>query len=426
MDTLIIDKNLTDSYDSFNDNLYTSSELNSTLKKCQSLITLQKIMILRTNPESKTLDKENKKNLVNNLKIDIDITKKQNNEVINAKLKKFFNMNNYEKNIQKIAWKKDLSKIYLGLNDDKDNKNIEFTEYNFEKREKKKEGLIFLKNFFGQMKSVKKDKLKKRGNSKENIINLNKYEKYYFYKRDKERKKINNEELDLILSRLKLKYSPKKKIDENKKKEIIKNNKNKFLTEINKSNYNFKDKINKNNLRKQNLFNSKYHLNEFSKKFNTENNKNNKINNNKLFFPKIKSSYDIEKNKSRTINTENRLNKNKLKNIKVTISGKNIFKNQQKLNKSINRSKTYLEQLKDIYQSENKKKKREINNKTTNFEMPELLIYKEKPLFKKNNQFFFSPLHYSKYEQMREIRDKLTGATGLMDKEVFNIYNKNV
>jgi hypothetical protein len=427
MDKILSDNNLTDSLDSLNDNLRTSSELNSTLKKCQSLITLQRIMILRSNPESKQIDKQTIKDLENNYKMEIDITNKQNPEVINDKLKKFFNMNNYEKNIKKVAWQKDLSKIYLGLNDDKDNKNNEFAEYNFEKREKKKEGLMFLKNFFGQLKSVKKDKFsKKKDKSKEKVINLNKYEKYYFHNRNKEKKHIDNEELDSLLNRLKIKYSPQKKLDEKMTIENIKNNNNKFLTEINNSSYNFNDKIHKNDFRKQKLFYSNYHLNEFSKKFMTENNKNNKINNNKLFFPKIKSSYDIEKNISKTIVAENRTNKNKIKNIKGTISGKNIFKNQAKLNKGINRNKTYLEQLKNIYKGENKNRYREFNNNINNFEMPELLIYKEKPLFKKNNQLFFSPLHYSKYEQMRDIRDKLTGVTGLMDKEVFNVYNKNI
>ena len=427
MDKILSDNNLTDSLDSLNDNLRTSSELNSTLKKCQSLITLQRIMILRSNPESKQIDKQTIKDLENNYKMEIDITNKQNPEVINDKLKKFFNMNNYEKNIKKVAWQKDLSKIYLGLNDDKDNKNNEFAEYNFEKREKKKEGLMFLKNFFGQLKSVKKDKFsKKKDKSKEKVINLNKYEKYYFHNRNKEKKHIDNEELDILLNRLKIKYSPQKKLDEKMSIENNKNNNNKFLTEINNSSYNFNDKIHKNDFRKQKLFYSNYHLNEFSKKFMTENNKNNKITNNKLFFPKIKSSYDIEKNKSKTIVADNRANNNKVKNIKVTVSGKNIFKNQIKLNKGINRNKTYLEQLKNIYKGENKDRHRELNNNFNNFEMPELLIYKEKPLFKKNNQLFFSPLHFSKYEQMRDIRDKLTGVTGLMDKEVFNVYNKNI
>ena len=427
MDKILSDNNLTDSHDSVNDNLHTKSELNSTLKKCQSLITLQRIMILRSNPDSKPIDKEKIKDLENNYKMEIDITKKQNPEVINDKLKKFFNMNNYEKNIKKVAWQKDLSKIYLGLNDDKDNKNNEFAEYNFEKREKKKEGLMFLKNFFGQLKSVKKDKFsKKKDKSKEKVINLNKYEKYYFHNRNKEKKHIDNEELDMLLNRLKIKYSPQKKLDEKMAIENNKNNNNKFLTEINNSSYNFNDKIQKNDFRKQKLFYSNYHLNEFSKKFMTENNKNNKIINNKLFFPKIKSSYDIEKSKSKTIVADNRANKNKVKNIKVTVSGKNIFKNQIKLSKGINRNKTYLEQLKNIYKGENKDRHRELNNNFNNFEMPELLIYKEKPLFKKNNQLFFSPLHFSKYEQMRDIRDKLTGVTGLMDKEVFNVYNKNI
>ncbi len=114
--------------------------------------------------------------------------------------------------------------MYLGIDDEKDNKDSQFFEYNFEKREKKKEGLMFLKNFFGQLKSVKQDKYKKKEKSKEKIIHLNKYEKYYFHTRENERKKVNEEELNFILNKLKVKYSPQKV-----KEEKINKIKNKYF-----------------------------------------------------------------------------------------------------------------------------------------------------------------------------------------------------
>lgn len=431
MEKLLTDINFTDSYDSFNDNLHSSSELNSTLNKCQSLINLQRQMIRRANPESNMIDKEKMKNLEKKYELDIDITKKENAEVINHRMKKFFNMNNYEGHIKKVAWKKDLSKIYLGLGDDKDNKDLEFEEYNFKKREKKKERLMFLRNFFGQLKSVKVEK-KKLDKSKENLIYLNKYEKNYYHSKDKSNDikiKINEKDLDLIVDRLKLKYSPEKINNESKNREIILNNNYNNLTEINNNSSIFNEKNKKNIYKIQNLFNSKYHLTELSKKFIKENYKNNIVNSNRYLFPKIKYSHKSEKKKSNTLMAENRVNRNQIKNMKINVSDKNIFnknKIQFRLGKGFNRNKTYLEQLKNIYKSRSKKKIRIINNKSNNYEMPELLTYKEKPLFKKNNQLFFSPLHYSKYEQMKEIRDRLTGITGLMDKEVFTVYNKNI
>ena len=436
MRNILTENKATDSFDSYNDDLHSRSELNSTLKKCQSLILLQRKMIRRANLRLEEGEKEKialEKELEKGYVIDIDITKKQNPEVINNRLKNYFNMNNYEKNIKKEAKTKDSSHIYLGINDGKDNKEDEFLEYNFKKRVKKKDRLIFLKQFFGQLKTVKDKSYKKRDKSKEKLLNLNKFEKYYFHSKDKDNKYnyfINDEEINFIFNKLKRKYSPQKLIEE--KQDKIKNNKINFLTEISSNNsYNFNNKI-KNNFKRQNLFQSNYHLTELSHKFNIEKKKNkNNINNktnNKNLFPKIKSTYDIEKNKSNTIMADYKISKSQIKNIKGNISDKNIFNNNNKikLNKSINKNKTYLERLKSIYKNDNKTKYIDINNKSKNFEMPELLKYKEKPLFKKNNQLFFSPLHYSKYEQMREIRDRLTGATGLMDKEVFAVYNKNI
>ena len=423
MEKLTIDSNLTESFDSEYENIYSPSSLNSTLKKCNSLISLQRLMILRADPETNPAKVIRLKDITSKNVIDIDITKKQNPEVINQRLKKFFNMNNYEKNIKSQAWKKDLNHIYLGLNDEKDNKDSQFFEYNFEKRNKKKEGLMFLRNFFGQLKMVKKDKYKKRDKSKEKIINLNKYEKYYFHNRKNDPKKVNEEDLNILLNKLKIKYSPQKL-----KEEKLNKMENKFLTEINNNSFNFNNKFKSKDFRKQNLFNSKYHLNQMSKKFNTANNEESIRNNNRYLFPKIKSTFEIEKNKATMTMTEHKINNNELKYIKTNASDRTIFnKNKIKLNKGINKKKIYLENLKNIYKNKEKNKYRTINNESiNNFEMPKLLIYKEKPLFKKNNQLFFSPLHYSKYEQMREIKDKLIGVTGLLDKEVFAVYNKNI
>ena len=435
MKKLLTDSNISDSNDSYHDNLKTKSELNTTLKKCQSLMTLQKMMIIRADPNLTLAEIEKNISIEKKYNLDVDITNKNNSEFINKKIKHYFNMSNYEQNIKKEAWKKDLSKIYLGLNNDKDNKEGEYEEYNFERREKKKNDLMFLRNFFGQLKSVKKDKAYKlKDKSRENPLYLNRYEKYYF--KDNDKKEINEEDLNLLLNKLKIKYSPEKQKDEYKTINIDKNNK-KYLTEIsNNTNFNYNDKIKTNNFKRRNLFNSHYHLNQITKRLKKDNQNNNNNNrytlNDKNFFPKITNNYDINKNKSKTIVNEHRANRNGIKNIKVTISDKNIFdknKNQQKFFKGINRNKTYLEKLKKIYKSDSNNKYRTINinniNKINNFEMPKLLKYREKPLFKKNNQLFFSPMHYSKYEQMKEIRDKLIGI-GFLDNEVFAVYNKNI
>ena len=57
--------------------------------------------------------------------------------------------------------------------------------------------------------------------------------------------------------------------------------------------------------------------------------------------------------------------------------------------------------------------------------MPKLLEDRKITLFKKNNKLVLSPLHFSKFEQMNEIKNKLVKA-GILDKEIFKIYNKNV
>ena len=129
---------------------------------------------------------------------------------------------------------------------------------------------MFLKNFFGQLKTVKDKSYKKRDKSKEKLINLNKFEKYYYHSKDKEIENVKDEEINLLLNKLKRKYSPQKIKDEKTKLDETKNTKVKFLTEINQNNsYIFNKKI-KNKLERQNLFKYNYHLNELSRKLDRE------------------------------------------------------------------------------------------------------------------------------------------------------------
>ena len=79
----------TDLDDSYQDDLHSMSDLNSTLKKCQSLILLQKKMIKKNDSKN-----ENDKNLANLNDLDVDITKKENEDVINSRIRHFFNVNN--------------------------------------------------------------------------------------------------------------------------------------------------------------------------------------------------------------------------------------------------------------------------------------------------------------------------------------------
>ena len=60
-----------------------------------------------------------------------------------------------------------------------------------------------------------------------------------------------------------------------------------------------------------------------------------------------------------------------------------------------------------------------------NFEMPELLEERKIRLFKKNNKIFLSPIHFSKYVQMTEIKNNLI-KEGFLDKDVFKICNKKI
>jgi hypothetical protein len=369
--------------------------------------------------------------------LDFDYTKKENSENINRRLKNYFNLENYEQNIKNQAWKKDLSKMFLGLNNNNDNfdyveKNEnDFGEYNFEKRENKKEGLIFLRNFFGRMKSAKRDKNKvyRKERSKDNLLRLNRVGDSYHHDKDKYIKMISDEELNLLFNKLKIKYSPQKSTDESG--ESRSENKNILydsMTERN-SQINFNTKAKLIIFKKNNNSNSKYHLNKIGIKLNTENNDivYNNSRRSKYLFPKIKN-YSIEEKKVYNTNRENKLKrisfKNKesseTKNIKVNVSDNSILTKNK--NKEINRNKSYLEQLKEIYKSKKLKdiyktvNNRENINKTNNFEIPKLIQYKEKPLIKKNNQLFFSALHYSKYQEMKGIRDKLIKN---LDNEVF-------
>lgn len=444
--------------DSYTDNLRSISKLSSTLKKCQSLITKNKMLFHINNSQ---LGKDDSEDLYQKYNLDVDITKKENADFINKRMKQFFNIENYEQNIKKEAWKKDITKMFLGLNNNDNNiegnsnneNENELGEYNFEKRENKKEGLMFLKNFFKQMKTIKKNKLKKEI-KKEKAIKLNKYDNYnsnYNYN-DKHffEKKINDEEINFLINKLRTRYSPKKvkeenKIENEKKNEIINS-----LTEtnVNKNSISISDKI-KEDLGKKRLFHPQKSINQTNQRFNTENNSNEKNNslNDKFSFPKIKNSFSA--NRYNTINNENTKNvknsydnsrnryntisndyqirkrpfkimkKGDIKNIKANISDKNIFNK----NKGINRNKIYIEQLKQIYKSKSNNKYKTLNKNNGKFEIPELLHFRDLPLLKKNNQYFFSPLHYSKYAQMIGIRNKLIG---IFDNEVFTIYNKNI
>jgi hypothetical protein len=436
--------------DSYTDNLRSISKLSSTLKKCQSLISKNKMLFQINNSQS---GKDDSDELYQKYNLDVDITKKENADFINKRMKQFFNIENYEQNIKKEAWKKDITKMFLGLNNNvnniegNDNSENELAEYNFEKREKKKEGLMFLKNFFKQMKSIKRNKLRK-DLKKERAIKLNKYDNYNYNDNHFFEKKINDEEINFLINKLRNRYSPKKVKEENKnekKNEIINS-----LTEtnVNKNSITISDKI-KDNLGRKSLFHPQKSINQTSQRFNTENNynENNNSLNDKFSFPQIKNSFSA--NRYNTINNEkiknvkksnensgNRYNtisndyqirkrpykimkKGEAKNIKANISDKNIFNK----NKGINRNKIYLEQLKQIYKSKSNNKYKTLNKNNGKLEIPELLHFRDLPLIKKNNQYFFSPLHYSKFAQMKGIRDKLIG---IFDNEVFTIYNKNI
>ena len=440
--------------DSYTDNLRSISKLSSTLKKCQSLITKNKMLFHINNSQS---GKDDSEDLYQKYNLDVDITKKENDDFINKRMKLFFNLENYEQNIKKETWKKDITKMFLGLNNNDNNivgnsnneNGNELGEYNFEKRENKKEGLMFLKNFFKQMKSIKKNKLKK-DIKKERAIKLNKNDNYNYNYNDKHffEKKINDEEINFLINKLRNRYSPKKPKEENKnekKNEIINS-----LTEsnVNKNSISISDKI-KDDLGKKSLFHPLKSINQTNQRFNTENNYNEKNNNlnDKFSFPKIKNSfstnryntinnekiknvknsYDNSRNRYNTISNDyqnrkrpyNIMKKGEVKNIKGNISDKNMI-NKSKV---INRNKIYLDQLKQIYKSKSNNKYKTLNKNNGKFEIPKLLHFRDMPLIKKNNQYFFSPLHYSKYAQMKGIRDKLIG---IFDKEVFAIYNKNI
>ena len=57
--------------------------------------------------------------------------------------------------------------------------------------------------------------------------------------------------------------------------------------------------------------------------------------------------------------------------------------------------------------------------------MPELLQDKQINFFKKNNKIFLSPLHFSKYVQMKAIKNSLI-KEGFLDKDVFKSCTNNI
>ena len=345
---------------SINDMIRKKLEMNETLKKCQSLINIQRLMIM------KEYNIRNK-NLLEKYYLNGDMTNKQSDDVINNRIKNnIFNLNNYEQNIKKEAWQKDLNKIYLGLNDENKGKSDNaFFDYNYNSRNKKKEGLIFIKNFFVKMKSAKKTKnLYKKRNT---IIKT--YQKNNIY--DNNIKILNN--------------NKKKELEELKQKK--ENEINKIWNKIKiKYNTSFKD-INEQELHKNNI----------------------------NFFTEI-----------------NNIKKKKLfPEIVISNSTKAIF-NKNPKNKYIYRNKTYNEKLKNIYESKNKNKNkyRTLNSESNknilnNFEMPELLQDKQINFFKKNNKIFLSPLHFSKYVQMKAIKNSLI-KEGFLDKDVFKSCTNNI
>ena len=431
MESIFGDSNLTETYQN---NLHSLSELNSTLKKCQSLIIMQKNLIGKNNSKLNSDDHKSQSNI--NFKAydsDIDNTKKENEIVRDNRIKHYFNIYNYEQKIKNETFKKDMSKTFLGLtfNDGNINNNSnndkEFSEfiYDFKNRKKQKEGLLFLKNFFSLMKLIKNNK-KKKDKSIGNPIKLNKFKKFFFQDNNKIKKKVMDKEINLILERIKIRYSPLKtkiKKENEKINSLTETSVNSNNNSYNYNNYKLKEKMKYKILRKKNSLNYNYN-NNINQRFNTENNDNkNKNNHNKYFFPKINNNSEIEKNIYNTISTEYSIKKTPTKNIGVNFSDNNIF-NKKKI---LNRNNSYFDKLKKIYKSKNKKKntREEIinNNKINNFEMPKLLKFKEKPLFKKNNHIFFSPIHYDKYEQMRRIKDKILG---IYDKEVFKVYNQKI
>lgn len=380
--------------------IHTKLEFDSALKKCQSLINLQRMLILRENGIKS-------QNLLEKYFLNDDFTNKQNNEVINNKIKDIFNINNYEKNIKSEAWQKDMSKMFLGLNDENKGK-IEnaFFEYNYNNRNKKKEGLLFIRNFFGQMKNIKKGKkfIFNTKKDKQEHDNKNKSKKYV--RETKFNKKENEKEINNIVNKIIRKYSPRKKyltINLNSDYKAFNT-----LTEMNNKSKNSRNYIHNsasnynNNIQKKNLFQS----------------------------TNIKSLKNINTNpqKKLELNTINNYT-----NIKPNNSQKNIFPkiihNKYNDNKSLYIYKGFSEKLKEVYEGKIKYKYMTLNTESKkvkkDMEMPELLEHRNVKLFKKNKITFLSPLHFAKIVQMKEIRNKLI-TEGILDKDVFKIYNKNI
>ena len=182
-------------------------------------------------------------------------------------------------------------------------------------------------------------------------------------------------------------------------------------------------------------------INDVNKEISNENEFEN-INENYLNDNKDNFDFNIRyltESKSNKSNNNINFTKNKYNNLKSINVKKHIFpqiatsnsSKNIKTKKYFNTATTYAnkkfnEQLKMIY--EGRYKYMTLNNEKNtnkNFDMPKLLEDRKIPLFKKNNKLFLSPLHFSKFEQMNEIKNKLVKA-GILDKEIFKIYNKNV
>ena len=150
-----------------------------------------------------------------------------------------------------------------------------------------------------------------------------------------------------------------------------------------------------------------------------------------ILFPKLPNILELGEKKNTNTNTdrekktvitnsESEINKNEKKNNLYDRLEKNI---QNKFNFDF-RNKFYLNKIKGIYESPGKdKNEKQVFDLDNNiFNLPKLLKYKDEPLIKKNSKLFFSLLHYTKYMQMKRIKNRIAG---IKDKDVFDYYNKN-
>ena len=165
---------------------------------------------------------------------------------------------------------------------------------------------------------------------------------------------------------------------------------------------------------------------------------NNKSKNSRNYIQKnnLFQSTNIKSLKNINTNPQKKLELNTINNytnIKPNNSQKNIFPkiihNKYNDNRGLYIYKGFSEKLKEVYEGKIKYKYMTLNTESKkvkkDMEMPELLEHRNVKLFKKNKITFLSPLHFAKIVQMKEIRNKLI-TEGILDKDVFKIYNKNI